>query len=292
MTMTATEYGVLVAVGPEGIHDGALTFAAAEALRRGTGVELFHVVHSLMTVPASAEQMQALDVSLTECGRLRLTDASNRLRPLLDDQVPMTAEIRTGPVAAEITERAAAADLVVLERRDVGTVERLLTMSVSTRVAAHALVPVAVVPETWAPQPEDELPVVVGVDTPTDPVGQVEAALAYAGASGRSLEVLHAAWLAEPWEDLAFGNYSRDRWVQDADHELEMALAKLPETSVEITREVQWRRPVDALVGATRRSAVLVLNRRAEHALAPHLGSTTRAVLRHARGPVLVVDRT
>lgn len=286
--MTSTEYGVLVAVGPNGIHDGALTFAADEALRRGTGVELLHVVHSAVTVPSTAEEMQLLDAALTEAGRRALTDAAERLR----NRVPVATEIRTGPVAASITDRAAVADLVVLERRDVGTVERLLTMSVSTRVAAHARVPVAVVPQSWAAPADADLPVVVGVDTPTDPLGQVEGALAYAEAAGRRLEVLHATWLVEPWQDVPLSVDSRDHWIRVGERELVTALEKLPATPVEVTIDVQWRRPIDALVGASRRSAVLVLNRRAERPLSPHLGSTTRAVLRHAAGPVLVVDRS
>ncbi|GAA4381381.1 universal stress protein [Nocardioides caricicola] len=289
--MTGTENRVLVAVGPEGVHGGALTFAAEEATRRGTGIELLHVVRTRVTGGDGLEHLQALDSSLTESGRRALTAAAERLRDLVEDEVPVATEIRSGPVVSSIVDRAAVGDLVVLERRDVGTVERLLTMSVSTRVAAHAHVPVAVVPQSWVPHPVLERPVVVGVDSSTDPLGQVREALAYAELAHLPLEVLHATWLAEPWQDLAFGNDTRAQWIREAERELDKALAEVAGGPVPVTRDVQWRRPVDALAGATRRAAVVVLNRRHERGLAPHLGATTRTVLRYAECPVLVVDR-
>lgn len=177
--MTTNEYGVLVAVGPDGIHDGALDLAGAEAVRRGTGVELVHVVHSLVSAPSSVEQMQSLDKTLTRVGREVLTDAADRLRARVEGRAPMTTEIISGPVAGTLAVRAADADLVVMERRETGRAERLLTMSVSTRVAAHTTTPVVIVPERWKHRYEEaSLPVTVGVDRALDAPSQVENALA------------------------------------------------------------------------------------------------------------------
>ena len=292
--MTTNEYGVLVAVGPDGIHEGTLDLAGAEAVRRGTGVELVHVVHSLVSAPSSVEQMQSLDLTLTRVGREVLTVAADRLRERLDGRVPLTTEIVSGPVAGTVAVRAADADLVVMERRDTGRAERLLTMSVSTRVAAHTTTPVVIVPEHWAHHYEEAaLPVTVGVDRPLDAPGQVETALAYARDAGRALVVLHAAWLAEQYQDLGFRNSTRDVWRHDAERELELALAKVPDLdTVDVSVDVPWRRPVEALVGATKTSYLLVLSRRDEHPLGAHLGPMTRTVLRHAEGPVMIVGRT
>lgn len=271
-------FDVLVAVGPDGIHEGALDLAATEAGRRGTGVLLLHVVHG-------AGETQALDRALTEVGRIVLTAAADRL----EARVPYTTEIATGPIAATIADRATRVGLVVLERRDVGTVERLLTMSVSTRVAAQAHAPVVVVPAGWS-RPAEEQPVIVAVDDPLLVFGQVEAALAAARAAKVRLVVLHAVWLAEPYQEIAFGSDTRTRWVEEAEQVLTQSLAALgPADDMDV--DVQWRRPVDALVGATRMSSLLVLGRRPGH-LGVHLGPLTRTVLRHAEGPVLVVDRS
>ena len=290
--MSENEFRVLVAVGPDGVRDGTLDFAAAEALQRGTGVELVHVVHSLVVVPSRTDQVQALDTALLRVGRTVLTDAAERMRTRVDGAVPLTTEILSGPVPTTIAARAAERDLVVLERRDPDVVDRLLTMSVSTRVAAHAKVPVVVVPHGWAPA-AGPLPVTVGVDHPIEAAGQVETAAAYAVTSGRELRVLHAMWLAEPYQDTFFVNHTREQWTAEADLELQLALEKMRDLGTPVTRVVRWVRPVDALVDATHRSAVLVLSRRPDHGPhGTHLGPVTRAVLRHAACPVMVVDRT
>ncbi|WP_296605186.1 universal stress protein [Nocardioides sp.] len=290
--MSDNEFRVLVAVGPDGVRDGTLDFAAAEALQRGTGVELVHVVHSLVVVPSRTDQVQALDTALLRVGRTVLTDAAERMRTRVDGAVPLRTEILSGPVPATIADRAAGRDLVVLERRDPDVVDRLLTMSVSTRVAAHAKAPVVVVPHGWAPA-AGPLPVTVGVDHPIEAAGQVETAAAYAVASGRELRVLYAMWLAEPYQDTFFVNHTREQWTAEADVELQQALEKMGDLGTTVTRVVRWVRPVDALVDATRRSAVVVLSRRPDHGPhGTHLGPVTRAVLRHAACPVLVVDRT
>ncbi|GAA4743899.1 universal stress protein [Nocardioides endophyticus] len=289
-----SEFGIVVAVGPEGVGDATLDFVAAEALRRGTGVELLHVIHALVAMPASIEQVQAIDVAITKVGREVLTAAALALRPRLGGRVPLNTEILTGPVVATLADHADFADLIVLERRDAGRLERMLTMSISARVAAHTHAPVVVVPRSWTGDLDPDLPVTVGADEPLEALHQVETAQDYAAASGRPMLVLHAAWLAEPYQGPVLASYPRTEWIADADRELATGLEKLAEQpGAKVDREVQWARPVDMLVEATRHSAVLVLNRRpGEHPLGGHLGQVTRTVLRHAECPVMVVDRT
>ena len=292
--MNSNEFGVLVAVGPDGIRDGSLDFAASEALRRDTGVELLHVVHSLVIVPAAVEQAASVDRVMSKVGREVLTDVSARMRDRLEGRQPVSTQLLYGPIAATITERASDADVVVLERRAVGALERLLTMSVSSRVASHADVPVVVVPQTWSAAAVAGQPIVVGVDHAPDALGQVEPAAEYARSVGRPLVALHAVWLAEPYQDMVFMDYGRREWVQDATAELDRSLAKLHEQEdLVLSHDLRWAPPTDALVEATRTSSLVVLSRRpAGHLGGAHLGPITRAVLQHAEGPVMLVDRT
>lgn len=285
--------GVLVAVGPDGAGDGTLDFAVAEAQRRETGVELLHVVHSLV-VSAREERIQAIDRSLTAVGRRVLSDVSARLRGRLVDRLPVSTQLLTGPVSATIVERASDADLIVLERRDASKVDRLLTMSISTRVAARADRPVAVVPSAWRSDPTVELPVTVGVDRPLETLEQVETAAGYARMAGRPLTVLHAVWVAEAYQDAIGIGRDREEWVREATTRVELDLATLTDReSVDLTTDVRWARPVDALVAASQASSLLVLSRRGDgHVMRGALGGITRAVLQHTRCPVLIVDRT
>jgi nucleotide-binding universal stress UspA family protein len=290
--MSDVEYGVLVAVGADGVHDGALDFAVREAVRRGTGVDLVHVVHSLVAVPVDLVQMEQVDRSLSAVGNTVLTDAAARVRDRVAGRVPVTTELLTGPVAGTLAARASAAGLTVLERRDAGRLERLLTMSISTRVAAHTSAPVVVVPRSWSAD-DAAGAVTVGVDDPADALGQVGPAAAYAAAAGGRLIVLHAAWIPDPYQGVAIGA-DGEEWVAAARAELEKRMAGLDAPAPdEIDLEVHWQRPVDALVAASDSSGVLVLTRRrGAHPLGGHLGGITRAVLQHSRCPVLLVDRS
>ncbi|GAB6987695.1 class I fructose-bisphosphate aldolase [Nocardioides pyridinolyticus] len=193
-------------------------------MHRGTGIELIHVVHSVIAAP-SYGQVQALDQTLLAVGRSVLTDAADRMRPRLRDKVPLSTELLIGPVAATIADRAGSRDLVVLERRAPQRLDRLLTMSISTRVAAHAAVAVVVVPPDWVPA-NGALPVTVGIDR-ADPVGQVEAAAAYAATHDLDLTVLFAMWLAEPYQDTVFVNHTRRQWTREAETGLLLGLKKL-----------------------------------------------------------------
>ena len=291
--MDETEIGVLVAGGPDGIGDGALEVAASEAMRLGVGVGLLHVAHRLVVpVPSQLEPEQALERELTRVGREVLTEAADRVRVLVEGRVPVTAEIVDGSAARTIVERGREMRLVVLEAREIGAVGRLVTRSVSTHVAAHARAPVLVVPPSWPVAVGTDLPVTVGVDEPMDAKHQVVEALELARDTGHQLVVLHATWIAEPYQGAAFANYPRKQWVDDTRRELETALGDVTTAEDSVTCDVHWARPVEALVRATQRSSVLVLNRRpAARPLAAHLGPITRAVLHHAECPVLVVDR-
>jgi nucleotide-binding universal stress UspA family protein len=221
-----------------------------------------------------------------------LGSAADRVRQRIGDRVAVDAVLLYGPIGSTIGERGSKGQVIVLERRDVGTLERVLTMSVSSRVAAHASVPVLVVPHSWRSEPGSGLPITLAVTCSDDIRSEVPSALELARASGRGLVVFHASWIAEPYQPAVFSDYSRDRWVADTRSEFEPALAEVVEPDDDVTLDVRWVRPVDGLIDATRRSAQLVLGRRpATRPLAAHLGPVTRAVLHHAECPVLVIDR-
>lgn len=290
--MPGQEFGVLVGVGPKGVHDGVVDLAVAEARRRGTGVELVHVVHSLAGAPGGFDQVQLVDREVSRVGRELLTRTAELVRERAGGALPIGTQLLDGPIVSTLVGRAAEADLVVLERLESG-LERLLTMSVSSRVAAHAPTPVVVVPRGWTPA-DPAGPVTVGVDDPREAFGQVAPALEYAELAGLPLVALHALWLAEPYQGVVFADGGREQWVTHARAGLEDSLGELSlRARVELTDDVRWARPVDALVEATRRSSVLVLGRRpGEHPWGGTLGAITRTVLRHAECPVLLVDRT
>lgn len=294
--MTGTELGVLVAVGPEGLADGALEIACAEAVRRRVPVTLVHVMHTLVAVPPlSPDRVQALGTALISVAHEVLTSASERARELVGDQVPVVPLQHEGPVARTLVDLGREAEVIVVQRRDGRRLERMLTNSVSSNIAANAEGAVLVVPTSWSELEGAGLPITVGVDIPLEARELVRPGLAAAQATGRPLVVLHAAWISEPYESTVFADYPRDQWLRDAEAELRAGMASLLEEAeaagVEVTLDVRWKRPVDALVRAADRSALLVLHRRTAGAWGIHLGAVNRGVLRHSECPVLIVDR-
>ena len=283
-------YGVLVPVGPDGIGDGALEVAAAEAKRLDTGVLMLHVVHSLVADDLSTERIESFDQALTKVGRSALTDAEAGLRRRLDGQLPVATEIVFGHVARTIADRGSGGRTIVMERRDPGALERLVTMSISTSVAAHARVPVVIVPPSWVSSRGADLPVTVAIEHPEDAKVDVSAALERARGLGRPVVAFHAAWIETPYQPVVLAEYSREQWLAEATQGLAAALEGIAATGDDLDADVRWGRPVDALVAASARSAELVLRHRAPGLLRnSHLGPLTRAVLHHAQCPVVVL---
>src|SRR5690349_15277998 len=123
--MEQHEYGVLVPVGPDGVANGTLEQAALEAERRGTGVELLHVVHAPLVLPTEPEHVERLQRAMSRVGRQVLADAADRARLRAAGRWPVTTRLPFSAVEATIVERAAAAHVVVMERREPGRLERL-----------------------------------------------------------------------------------------------------------------------------------------------------------------------
>lgn len=289
-----TTIGVLLPVPAGGLDDAALDAAAEEARTRGCGIELAHVVHVTIGVPASSDQVHQVDSSLGEVGRRVLTAAATGLRDRLGDDVPVTSELFFGPVVATLVERSAGAEVVVMPRRELSRLERLVTSSVSNGVAARAHVPVLSVPPGWRRSPTRPRIVTAAVDHPeTSGAAEIGCALERAAATGAALHVLRAAWVPQPYQGVVFQDQTREELLVEARRELEDATRHLVDAhpEVSVTWDVVWERPVDALVRASHRSELLVLGRR--HPSLPvgsHLGPVARSVLRHSEGPVLVVE--
>ena len=154
---------VVVAVGHDPI-DAALAFAAGEAGRAGCGLHLVHVVHHVAQGPEMT-LVGATDVE--RLGRQTLDAALERARDLVEG-IPVTAELRIGGVVPTLVDMAKDARMIVLERRDLSSMMRVVTRSVSSGVAARARVPVVSVPTHWssASTHGDFPTVTVGIDVP------------------------------------------------------------------------------------------------------------------------------
>lgn len=284
---------VLLGVGDEDV-EGALAYAAAEAVRRGVGVHLLHVVPGagIAAMAVEPSMMVIEGDALRDRGSRLLEDVAGRLEHQLAD-LPVSTELHTGPVVPAITGTSRHAAVVVLQRQRMGRPGRVPTLSVTNAVAAHADVPVVAVPAGWQPDEERDRSVVVGLGDAAVSVQVVRTGLEEARRRGGRVRLVHAWHYADSYDDVILAGAVCAAYDERVRDELEGALAPLLAEFPDVPAEVVSvrARPADLLVAESATAGVLVLGRhRSSMPWGPHLGSVVRAVLRESSCPVVVVD--
>lgn len=282
---------ILVAVGHDPM-DAALQYAASDATRVGCGLHLVNVVHDPVQGP-NAVLMERAD--LDRAGRLALESAAEKARDLVGDRVPVTSELMQGRVVGSLVEAASEASSVVLQRRPLSRLERVVTRSVSSGVAARAHVPVISVPARWSPVRSRgvEPTVTVGVDVPDRSSHLLHLAVDISRSRDARLRIVHTWFLPGSYADFVMPPEEQARWVDRATAEIRQSLDSLAidVPSDEVIIEVLHAYPGDALVERSRSSDLLIVGR--HDPMIPfgsHLGPVARGVMRDATCPVLLAD--
>lgn len=289
--MTNQHVGSIV-VGVDGgpSSAGALRYAVEEARR--TGAEL-HLVHVSPAYAPMVPMMPAMPTEIVRTGKAILDRAFGEASRLAPD-LRVTGTRYTGPRITELVTSAKGARLLVVGHETRSGLERLLGGGTTASVAAHASVPVVVVPSDWeAPGPAG--PVVVGFKSPAHAEELLGHAFHLAEATGSPIEVVHAWKLPDEYIDLIEDRSYSDHWLKRGNEMVEKHLVPwrrdYPDTQVSI--RVLHDDPARALVGASRDASLVVLVRRPpSRVLGSHLGGVGRAVLRAAVCPVEVVPAT
>lgn len=283
---------VIVAVGLDPLEAG-LAYAAAEAEREGCGLHLVHAVHLVPPGPG----MVLVDMTDVEAaGRSSLAAAEERARDLVPDTVPITSKLVLGGVVSSLVHEAGPdARLMVLERRTLSRMERVVTRSISSGVAAHARIPVVSVPSEWPRSGGAETrPVVtVGIDIPDRSEPVLRAAVAAAKARGATLQVVHTWSFPAAYDDIIMSQVEGSAWRTRATADIQVVLDRIGVEADGVPVEIEARhgQPADALIHAGLSADLLVLGRHDPLVpLGSHLGPVARAVLHHAECPVLLLD--
>lgn len=293
MSDADTEAAIVLGVGSRPpLSDGTITFVAETAGRLGLGIELVHVVPTLVGGPTGTWEVGVTFDQLVAEGQAQLAAAVSRMRERVGTGQVVSGELVRGGVVASLVERSRRAQLVVLEHRHVGSWEQLTRGSVTAGVAARSHAPVVSVPAGWHPAREPR-PVVVAVEDAQRANAELWTALGLAAASDLPVVVVRATYLPEAYQEILRREASEDDVLAVAREEL-IRDAELPESVCErvpCTFEVRWGRPAEVLVEASADASLLVLARRDPTLpFGSHLGPVVRQVLRHARCPVMVVE--
>lgn len=164
MATSAENFGIIVAVDGSPGSDAAVTWAAAEGLRRKVPVTLLHVIAPLMvTWSSSAEDSNIADLQADSSASV-LERAEVVFRSALDDPnaVVVRVEPRPSPVVGTLAEASRAALMLVVGNRGTGGHKRLPLGSVAAGLLHHAHSPVVVIHQDDVAEPT--APVVLGVD--------------------------------------------------------------------------------------------------------------------------------
>src|SRR5689334_4648007 len=156
-----------VSVGYDGSvrAQGAVRWAAAEALRRGRPLRVVHVVDftGMMMEAVAAPHADNVFGPLVEGGRAT-ADEGMEIATRAAPEGSVSAVVLTGSPAQMLVDESRRADLMVLGTRGRGDLSAACLGSVSTTVAAHAFCPVVILRGGACPIPGPASPVVVGVD--------------------------------------------------------------------------------------------------------------------------------
>ena len=162
MSNVETEAGIVVGVGPQGrLSEGTIAFVADTASRLDLGIELVHVVPTMVGGPTGAWEAGITFDQLVDQGRAGLDEATARVRSRVGATQPVGAQLVRGGVVTSLIDRSRTAQLVVLERRHLGHWQRVTEGSITAGVAARAHAPVVSVPEGWQPSGKPR-PITVG----------------------------------------------------------------------------------------------------------------------------------
>ena len=288
--MNSNRDPVLVAVDGTWGSNGAICFAADEALREGLPLVVAHVapavVPLLPVLPMSEDEVASV-------GQQTLDEAAAAVRERRP-QLDVSTVLRIGSRVRHLVELAETSSLVVLGRDLSVPLERVLTGSVSTRVTARAPRPCVIVPAAWkAPAGDAPGLVVVGLGSELQAAVLTEA-FALAESTGAALRVVHAWHMPDAYGELILASRDSDILLAAVRERFDTLLApwQSRHPRVQVALDVVPGRPVHVLMAASRGADRLVIGRTTPGlgAIAlGRLGSTAHALILSAPSPVVVV---
>jgi nucleotide-binding universal stress UspA family protein len=284
---------IVVAIDGSRHGDRALAWAAREADLRAASLTALHAIRvNRLTGPLGRET--AHDREHAAAVEL-IHDALERVGVVQRDvgvEVPL---VSSRGAAGAVLHNTRDADLVVLGSRGLGGFPGLLLGSVSQQVAAHARVPVAIIPAADGTTPVEIRSVVVGVDGST----ASRRALSWAADEARARAIrLDAVHVRPPVGHMVPDTAAVDTDVleQRVQHEATARLAAIVDEELgprhdAVRRPVVARPPASVLMqDAATPSSLLVVGSRGRGGFTGLLlGSVSQQCITHARGPVVVV---
>ncbi|HHY07928.1 MAG TPA: universal stress protein [Corynebacteriales bacterium] len=293
--MSDNKIGIVVGVDGSPSSDLATRWAAREATARNLPLLLAaaYVIPQFLyaegMIPSKAifnELEQDTQESIDQAAAI-----AQEINPDLE----ILQEIREGSPINMLLELSEEADMVVVGSRGLGGIAGALLGSVSTSVIGHAKCPVVVLREDDMYTDPEDGPVVVGVDGSKISELALEEAFKAAEAYGTGVIAVNA-WLDRAVQSTLAGvNLSSREWQRAQEEQekmLEESLApvKAAYPNVKVKLVVHRESPEVSLAEEACKARLLVVGSHGRGGFAGMLlGSTSRALLRLAPCPLMVV---
>lgn len=290
-----------VVVGVDGSNHSraALTWAAAEAARRGVELQLVHALGMPLVVSAHGGpgRFQPTD-EISDQATDVLKAAATRVHELQPSvSVKTVTALEEAPLA--ILRQSGKYDLIVIGTRGLGTVAAMFVGSVSIRVAAQAPCPVVIVPsdEEGRPSTTELNRVVVGVDSSENARGAFGLALDLAAENNGELLVVNSWDVPYPYDPVAMtaaGYQPQQAIFEQKSKELVSELLEevTDGDNVDVSVVRTQAGPVDALLKAADGADAIVVGSRGRGTVRGLLlGSVSQGVLHRAKIPVVVLPK-
>ncbi|MFE7224672.1 universal stress protein [Nocardioides sp. NPDC057577] len=284
-----------ILVGIDGGEGGraAIRHAAERAGRSGAHLWLVHVIDlAIATGVFYPYGYAGLADQIREAGTTALEHAEKEAAEIVGPE-NVTSTLRDGGVVTELVHAAADSTMVVLGDERHHGLSRIVTGSVTGRVASRAPVPVVIVPAVW-PDGQDARTVVVAVADCDASTELVVRALGEAVERGGGLVIVHAWEVPAIYYESTLGKLDAAGLAADARHQLMQTLERarqlVPNSAgVDAWIEVHRGQPAQVVMEAAKKAALLVIGRRGHAFPLRRLGGTGHALLRESGCPVEVV---
>ncbi|MFE6648848.1 universal stress protein [Nocardioides sp. NPDC057772] len=284
-----------ILVGIDGGEGGraAVGYAAEEARRSGADLWLVHVIDlAVATGVFYPYGYSGLANQIREAGLTALARAEKEAAELIGaDRVSTT--LRDGAVVTELVHAAGDSALVVLGDERHHSLARVVTGSVTGRVASRAPVPVVVVP-TASPAGPNSGTVFVAVADCDASTELVARGLQESRDRASDLVLVHAWEVPAVYYETTLGQLDAAGWEADARHRLMRTLERARgmvagAAGVEAWIEIRRGQPARVIKEAAEEAALLIIGRRGHAFPLRRLGGTGHALLRESSCPVEVV---
>ncbi|MGB3829137.1 MAG: universal stress protein [Ornithinimicrobium sp.] len=292
----SARYPVVVGYDGSSPSEAALQWGSRVAECRGLGLVVVHAAERMTYAQDAGSGVWKAEDVVADAREVAGHGRDTVLEKFPDLGVEAVGSLSSAQMA--LGELSTHASMVVLGSHGRSREGTLLLGSTAYAIAGYARCPVVIVRDGASELPGPDRPVVAGVDVSGSSDRAVDAAVAMAREWSAPL-LLATAWLPAPphqhnrgprgYDSAEDASQAYEGRAQQANQEA-LERVRVAHRSLDVHGTVVEADPVEGLIQAAERGALLVLGARVHGLAGAVLGSTSLGVLHEATSPIMIVD--